>query len=211
MSNQQGFWALLLGTEIYTTQRAKWIYGKAEYIFNLLVRFVIFIGLFFLAFTFYINPYMGFFQLAIDVFLVFFLITFTIFGKLFFMGVGALIRIGEVLEVNSKNITSPYGLSSSQVFPQKMQNQSANFQAKSKNDDKEVELIQVNKSDEELERDRFNQLRIEITQEITKHGHAVSMSGEYPNNKWEIKFKDGKSKRISNFEELKLVLNEIKN
>jgi hypothetical protein len=222
MNNPQSFWALLLGADTYSTQRAKWFYAKAESIFNVVIKILLILGLIFLIFTFVMNPYMGMLQLLIDVFVIFFLIVFVIFNKLLFMAVGALIRIGEILEENSNSITQKYIPSSSTLPPQSAV-VSNNVVDKNKTDrnffQQSVEEknnlasfdTQSNELKKDPERENFDNLRLEATRKLASRGHVVSMQGDYPMNKWQINYKDGKTKRISTIEELLIASVEVEN
>jgi hypothetical protein len=59
------------------------------------------------------------------------------------------------------------------------------------------------------EKESFDKLRIEATKRITSKGHSVSMSGNYPTNRWEINYKSGKANRINNLTGLLQAANEL--
>ena len=54
----------------------------------------------------------------------------------------------------------------------------------------------------ELGKDKFDNMRIQAVKKITNQGHTVSMSGDYPMNKWTVTYKNGQTKKLSNLDEL---------
>jgi hypothetical protein len=213
MNNIPGFWSLLLGANTYSTQRAKWFYEKAESIYNLIVQLLLLIGVIYLLVFFVMSPSIGVFQLIYGVLVIFFFLVFVIFNKLVFMAVGALIRIGEILENNAKSIFSTSNSSYTpltSVFSNPAR-QTSDAEQRYKNEKSNVASTSAQsvQSSTDPARDKFDSLRIEATKKISAQGHTISMHGDYPFNKWEIKYKNGKTKRISNIEDLILASMEF--
>ena len=213
MSNPQGFWSLLLGADAYSTQRAKWFYTKAEAIFNFLIKLSLLSGAIFLVFSFMSDPYFGIMQLISYLGTSVLLIIFVIFSKLLFMSVGALIRIGEILESNSQSIAPVY-----KSFHTPTSTLSSNTLPKVTSNNEKNESLRVEPTVTEAlfiepivdpEKENFDKLRIEATKRITSKGHSVSMSGNYPTNRWEINYKNGRTNRINNLTELIQTANEM--
>lgn len=100
--DNQGFFSILLGTSEYSVVRAKWFYGKAEGIINIVVLIVLALSALFLLITFFSSPVFGFIQLLTTTLLVGLLFIALIFYKLFLMGIGSVIRIAELTEKSSK-------------------------------------------------------------------------------------------------------------
>ncbi len=61
------------------------------------------------------------------------------------------------------------------------------------------ELVETEINPEKL---NFDMRRMEAMKRITSSGNAVSTIGEYPEMRWEIKFKNGITKRVSSLDEL---------
>jgi hypothetical protein len=146
-------------------------------------------------------------------------------------GVGSFLK-GVVNEIGSKsglNISNE-GIIEAYIFVRKSQDLSvivhANAPVVVEENNKPIEFAKVKKDDvsnypvsnveanelkKDPKRENFDKLRLEATQKLTSRGHAVSMQGDYPVNKWQINYKDGKTKRISSIEELVIASVEVGN
>ncbi len=221
MNKSQGLWSLLLGSDKYSTQRAKWFYERAESIFNFATKLILLLGSIFLIVTFAINPYAGVFQLVITAIIAIFLAIVIIFAKLLFMAVGALIRIGEVLENEQDRQASTYrslpyapappsftskSVSSAINVPEnKLRDGITEANTSAALNQSDASAADTNKtegSQTASERMEFEKKRSSALQAITSRGFFVESVGDYPNIKWTIK-KDFKVRRqIASIDEL---------
>jgi hypothetical protein len=209
MSNSQGLWSLLLGAGSYSTHRAKLQHKKAESAFNISMVILIFV----LTYAVYFLPdvYLGPYQSAYFISSIFLIFIFVLLIKVLFMAVGALIRISELLENNSHSTVTSYKSSSTSptTFPSDTFLKTAkDTEQKEKYIVKSAETLTVQPNGDP-EKERFDKLRIEATKKITSKGHSVSMSGTYPMHRWDINYKNGKTNRISNLDELIHTSNEL--
>ena len=99
--SQDSFFSILLGQSEYSTKRAKWFYHSAESIINWIIIISLAISLFWIVYLALNNIALGIVSLLFEILPFIGLIIGVIFSKLMLLGIGALIRICEVLEISN--------------------------------------------------------------------------------------------------------------
>lgn len=99
--SQDSFFSILLGQSEYSTKRAKWFYHSAESIINWIIIISLAISLFWILYLALNNIALGIVSLLFEILPFIGLIIGVIFSKLMLLGIGALIRICEVLEISN--------------------------------------------------------------------------------------------------------------
>lgn len=199
MKNSQGFITMLIGSNRYSTERAKWFCQTAELILNIIIALVVLYMVWGIIKAYQIHSIIGNAQLKISAQLFLYLIAGVIFGKLNLMAVGALINISELIEKsgglnssNSLNVSSrPSGTYNFQKEREKTYSSKpiADSSFSSSSTNKQEPLF-------DLMQDEFEMARAEAIIKLTSAGHFVNTIGEYPAIKWEIIFSNGKTKKL---------------
>lgn len=99
--SQDSFFSILLGQSEYSTKRAKWFYHSAESIINWIIIISLAISLFWILYLALNNIALGIVSFLFEILPFVGLIIGVIFSKLMLLGIGALIRICEVLEISN--------------------------------------------------------------------------------------------------------------
>jgi len=201
MRSSQGFWRNLIGSTVYSTDRGKWFYSKAELIVNILICIFLVIGLLYTIYTFILFEFHIFgiiwhlWEVGKALLLLFITL---IFFKLNLMAVGALIYIGELTAQGLTFNTQTYRYQPSAPPIAAKNNVSRSSEDKQINQLNDIDNIHKKQRVEPVFDTvpvEFESKRVDAIKRITAAGHFVNASGEYPNIKWEINFSNGRTKK----------------